>query len=95
MTRSVPDGEVRFLGDRAFLIGVAGPAAGRALARALEWRDCAETGKVEVVCGYATVMVTATEPDVELDAVHAAALQVCADGADRDVDFGDGSKPRS
>ena len=89
MTRSVPDGEVRFLGDRAFLIGVAGPAAGRALARALGTR-VAETGEVEVVCGYATVMVTVTEPDVELDAVHAALLQVCADGASHDVDLGDG-----
>ena len=35
MTRSVPVGEVRPLGDRAFLIGVADAAAGRALARAL------------------------------------------------------------
>ena len=64
MTRSIPDGEVRFLGDRAFLIGVANPAAGRDLARALEAR-VAETGRVEVVCGYATVMVSLTEPDVE------------------------------
>ena len=36
MTRSVPVGEVRLLGDRAFLIGVADAAAGRVLARVLE-----------------------------------------------------------
>ena len=35
MMRSVPVGEVRRLGDRAFLIGAADPASGRALAGAL------------------------------------------------------------
>ena len=82
MTRSVPDGEVRFLGDRAFLIGVADPAAGRDLARALE-REWPRPAAVEVVCGYATVMVSLAEPDVELGAVRAVALQVYADSRER------------
>ncbi len=90
MTRSVPDGEVRFLGDRAFLIGVANPAAGRDLARALKTR-VAQTGSVEVVCGYATVMVSLAEPDVELGAVRAVALQVYADSASGDIDRRDRS----
>jgi KipI family sensor histidine kinase inhibitor len=90
MTHSIPDGEVRFLGDRAFLIGVANPAAGRAFGRALEAR-VAETGRVEVVCGYATVMVSLTEPDVELDAVRAVAVQIHANKANRAVDRGKGS----
>ena len=65
---------MRFLGDRALLIGVADPSAGRDLARALETRG-AETGRVEIVCGYATVMVSLIEHDVELDAVRAVALR--------------------
>ena len=60
MTPSVPVGELRRLGDRAFLIGVADPAAGRALAGELT-AAMAEPGEVEVVCGSATVMVAATD----------------------------------
>jgi biotin-dependent carboxylase-like uncharacterized protein len=56
-TRSIPVGEVRLLGDRAFLIGVADAAAARALAREL---TAALDGEAEVVCGAATVMVHAT-----------------------------------
>jgi KipI family sensor histidine kinase inhibitor len=63
MTLSVPVGELRALGDRALLIGVADAAAGRALARALA---SAFEGTADVVCGTATVMVHATDPDAEL-----------------------------
>ncbi len=78
MTRSIPDGEVRVLGDRAFLIGVPDPAAGRALARALEQR-VADADALEVVCGYATVMVSLTHSEAELDAVRTLAWQLHAD----------------
>jgi KipI family sensor histidine kinase inhibitor len=76
MTRSVPAGEVRPLGDRAFLIGVADAAAGRALARALA---TSVAGEADVVCGSATVMVCATDPDAELGSVRAAAEVVLAE----------------
>ena len=68
MTPSVPLGEVRLLGDRAFLIGVADPAAARALAGEL---TAALDGEAEVVGGAATVMVHATEADAELGAMLA------------------------
>ena len=77
MKRSVPVGEVRRLGDRAFLIGSADPASGRALARALA-AALAESGEVEVVCGFATVAVLVSDRDAELEAVRAVALQVVA-----------------
>ena len=60
MTPSVPVGEVRLLGDRAFLIGVADAAAARAVAEEL---TAALGGEAEVVCGAATVMVHAVEVD--------------------------------
>ena len=63
MTPSIPVGEVRLLGDRAFLIGVADAAAARALAGEL---TAALGGEAEVVCGAATVMVHATDADTEL-----------------------------
>jgi KipI family sensor histidine kinase inhibitor len=63
MTPSVPVGELRALGDRALLIGVADATAGRALARALAG---AFEAAADVVCGTATVMVHATDPDAEL-----------------------------
>jgi len=69
MRRSVPVGEVRLLGDRAFLIGVADAAAGRALARALA---APVAGEADVVCGSASVMVRATDPGAELGSVRAA-----------------------
>jgi KipI family sensor histidine kinase inhibitor len=77
MTRSIPDGEVRPLGDRAFLIGVADPAAGRALARELGAR-LGHAGGVEVVCGFATVMVSLVDLNVEPGAVLAVAEDVLA-----------------
>ena len=63
MTRSVPVGEVRPLGDRAFLIGVADAAAARTLAGELA---PALTPDAEVVSGAATVMVHATAADAAL-----------------------------
>ncbi len=77
MKRSVPVGEVRRLGDRAFLIGSADPVSGRALARALEVA-LAGSGQVEVVCGFATVAVLVPDVDAELEAVRAVAQQVVA-----------------
>jgi KipI family sensor histidine kinase inhibitor len=62
-TRSIPVGEVRLLGDRACLIGVADAAAARALAEEL---TAACDDRAEVVCGAATVMVHATGADAEL-----------------------------
>ena len=76
MTPSIPVGEVRLLGDRAFLIGVADAAAARALASELVTRVA---GAAEVVCGSATVMVHASDPDTQLSSLRAAAEQVRAD----------------
>ena len=53
MTPSVPVGEVRLLGDRAFLIGVADAAAARAVAEEL---TAALGSEAEVVCGAASPM---------------------------------------
>jgi KipI family sensor histidine kinase inhibitor len=79
MTRSVPVGEVRRLGDRAFLIGVADAPAARALAGALE-AELARSGagEVEMVCGSATVAVLVTGDDAELEAVEADVQRVAA-----------------
>ncbi len=57
--RSVPVGEIRPLGDRAFLIGVEDATAGRALARDLTTAlgVLVEEGECEVVGGLATVLV--------------------------------------
>ena len=73
MTPSVPVGELRALGDRALLIGVADATAGRALARALAG---AFEGAADVVCGTATVMVHATDPDAELRSLWGTAAGV-------------------
>ncbi len=73
MTRSVPVGEVRHLGDRALLIGVADATAARTLAAAL---SAALDDDAEVVCGSATVMVHATDPGTELRSVQAMAESV-------------------
>jgi KipI family sensor histidine kinase inhibitor len=67
MTRSVPEGEIRLLGDRALLIGVADPPAGRALADALAVDTPWEPGDAEVVCGFTTVLLHARDPALELD----------------------------
>ncbi len=84
MMRSIPTGELRRLGDRAFLIGVADPAAGRALARALE-RELADAGDVDVVCGFATVAVLLTDRDADLEPVWDAAARVAAGSVGHDV----------
>ena len=70
MTPSVPVGELRALGDRALLIGVPDATAGRALARVMAG---AFDGAADVVCGIATVMVHATDPDTELRSLWATA----------------------
>jgi KipI family sensor histidine kinase inhibitor len=73
MIPSIPVGEVRHLGDRAFLIGVADAPAARLLAEEL---TAALAESVEVVCGAATVMVHVTEGDAELQPVLATAAVV-------------------
>ena len=75
MTPSVPDGELRRLGDRAFLIGVADAAAGRALAGEVATRL---GDAVEVVSGFSTVMVRAATPDADLSSLRAAVDDVRA-----------------
>jgi KipI family sensor histidine kinase inhibitor len=64
MTRSIPAGEVRPFGDRALLIGVEDPAAGRALVGSLE--RALDGFDIELVCGLATVCVLARDPDTAL-----------------------------
>ena len=73
MTPSVPVGELRALGDRALLIGVADATAGRALAGVLAgaFEDVAD-----VVSGTATVMVHASDPDTELRSLWGTAAGV-------------------
>ena len=80
MTPSIPVGTVRRLGDRAFLIGVADAAAARELASGL---TAALADAAEVVCGFATVMVRATDPDAELTSLEGAAEGVRAELARR------------
>ncbi len=81
MTRSVPVGAVRLFGDRALLIGVADPAAGRAFGRALQASpDLA--GAVEMVGGTATVLVSVLDPDADMDAVRAGVEAVLAASAE-------------
>jgi KipI family sensor histidine kinase inhibitor len=75
MTASVPVGELRALGDRALLIGVADASAGRTLARVLAG---AFEGAADVVCGTATVMVHATDPDAELRSLWGTAAGIVA-----------------
>ncbi len=90
MMQSIPAGELRLLGDRAFLIGVADPAACRALAQALV-RELADTGEADVVCGFATVAVLLTDRDADLEPVRAAAARVIAGFVGHDL--ADGGKP--
>ena len=79
MNPSVPVGEVRDLGDRALLVGVVDPEAGWQLARRLDgvW----PAGSVEVVGGFATVMVALADPGLELDAVREAVEVALRSGA--------------
>jgi KipI family sensor histidine kinase inhibitor len=91
MTRSVPVGELRDLGDRALLIGVEDAPAGRALAAALRRQladgDGTATG-VEIVVGFATVLGCLIDPAAELEALRAAVARAQADAAHgaRDAD---------
>jgi KipI family sensor histidine kinase inhibitor len=66
MTRPVPVGEVRLLGDRAVLVGVPDAAAARALADPVA-DALAGAGFVvpEVVCGFATVGVVLADADAD------------------------------
>ncbi len=76
MTRSVPVGDVRLLGDRALLVGVADPAAARALVPALEdaLAQAGITG-TEVVCGFATVAVLVCDPEADLGVARVAVVR--------------------
>ncbi len=74
MRRSVPVGEVRRFGDRAFLIGVEDAASGRELAAALRSVLHGEGGAphaeggaplAEVVGGQATVLVALADDDAD------------------------------
>ncbi len=80
MTPSVPVGEVRPLGDRAYLIGVADAASARALALELVTRLA---GAADVLCGSATVMVHASDPATQLSSLQAAMEAVRVDLARR------------
>ena len=87
MTPSIPVGEVRLLGDRAFLIGVADAVAARALAGELTvaLADAGDAaGGAEVVCGSATVLVHATAAGTELGSLLTLAKTVRDDLSGRD-----------
>jgi biotin-dependent carboxylase-like uncharacterized protein len=71
MNRSVPVGAVRPFGDRAFLIGVEDPSAGRALEAALDEQSPWTGGAFEFVGAFATVLVTLRAPDLDPAAVEA------------------------
>ena len=74
MTRSVPVGAVRPFGDRALLIGVDDPAAGRALVASLA--GGLPDVDVELVCGLATVCVLARDLETALGPLTAAVHDV-------------------
>jgi KipI family sensor histidine kinase inhibitor len=82
VTRSIPLGEVRPLGDRAFLIGVEDADHGRALmaelAPALREVVQSDAQNCELVGGLATVMVLCRDPDAT-----ALVLTVLRDGVGR------------
>lgn len=92
MSRSVPVGAVRPFGDRALLIGVDDPAAGRALRAALEGVSERVGTEVEVACGLATVCVLAPDDDVALAPLEAAvrdALDAARPSRSEDGNVGD------
>jgi KipI family sensor histidine kinase inhibitor len=82
MIRSVPVGALRALGDRAFLIGVEHPAAGRAVTAALR-RLIGETGfdieGLDIVVGSGTVLVSLLDPAAELEELRPAVAQAQAE----------------
>jgi KipI family sensor histidine kinase inhibitor len=63
-------GAVRPLGDRAFLIGVADPEDGRALAGTLAQTEGWPASSLDVVCGFASVMVAVRDADLDVAAVE-------------------------
>jgi KipI family sensor histidine kinase inhibitor len=71
MKRSLPLGAVRPLGDRAFLIGVADAADGRALAAGLAEVAGWPGESLDVVCGFSTVMVAQRDPEADPAAIEA------------------------
>jgi KipI family sensor histidine kinase inhibitor len=79
MNRSVPVGEVRNLGDRALLVGVADPTAGRHLTQCLHgiWPP----GAVEIVGGFASVMLGLADPRLELGEVRSVVDDAVRSGA--------------
>jgi KipI family sensor histidine kinase inhibitor len=79
MNRSVPVGEVRNLGDRALVVGVEDPSAGRQLARRLhgDWSEEA----VEVVVGFGSVMLWLADQRLELDDVRVVVDDALRSGA--------------
>ena len=79
VNRSVPQGTVRPLGDRAFLIGVADPEDGRALAGVLAETEGWPGSSLDVVCGFATVMVAVRDPDLDVAAVEEIVQRRAAD----------------
>jgi len=94
MTRSVPVGELRDFGDRAVLIGVEDPVAGRALAAALCRQLAAWDGSatdVDTVVGFATVMACLLNPAVELEALRVAMARAHADVRAHGADEADGT----
>lgn len=86
MTRSIPVGAVRPFGDRAVLIGVDDPAAGRRLLSSLE-RDLGGVD-VELVLGLATVGVVARDPELGIGPLVVAVGDVLATGAAAEPDDG-------
>jgi KipI family sensor histidine kinase inhibitor len=84
MTPSIPVGEVRHLGDRAFLIGVTDAAAARLLAQELTTALREAGDAAEVVGGASTVMVLVTATDGDLQPLQQRAREVCAQVARRD-----------
>lgn len=90
MTPSVPAGELRLLGDRAVLVGAADAPAARALGEAVETELRGVDS--EVICGFATVAVVVSDPEIELaevgEAVRRAFDAMARREGDRDRDEG-------
>jgi KipI family sensor histidine kinase inhibitor len=87
VNRSIPLGEVRELGDRALLIGVADAAHGRALAGVLADRlaSLAVEGRGQMVGGFAALMVGFDSPDLMGDDLVALVRQAVGGAAGRPV----------
>ncbi len=80
MNPSIPTGDIRPLGDRAFLLGAESAAAARAQAASLptaEW----PVVSVALVCGFSSVLVEVQSPEVDVSAVEAALARPVDEGA--------------